>query len=306
MIPLIMVSILCELYMRSYKTQYDYKNEGVLAKHDDIKLIILGNSHALNDVNPQQFDLPAFNLAAGNQSLYFDKRIALKYLDSLKNLKFVLITVDYHSLYFSSQGIRDIWSYYTYDIVYKNQSFVKESISYFWFGFTPRITGSIMKEQLLGYINRRNGEHPMGLVDGWQPAEGTILASFEEKQLQARANYFNGVVHDGSSEYDEVKKDLEDFIIELQASDITPILVSSPISSQLHALLDQKIVEANKEYIDNLSRKYELVYWNMTDSISETTYFNNNDHLNVEGANKYSQMLNELLQLNFYSEEDPK
>ena len=306
LIPMILATIFCELYMRSYKTQYDHKNEGVLAKLNDIELIVVGNSHALNDVNPQQFDLPAYNLAAGNQSLYFDKRIVLKYLDSLKSLKYVMITVDYHSLYFSSQGIRDIWSYYTYDIAYKDQSYVKESISYFWFGFTPRVTGSIMKEQLLQYINRNNGEHQLGLVDGWQPARGTILASFEEKQLQARANYFNGVVHDGSGEYEEIKKDLEDFIVELRAFDITPILVTSPISPQLHTLLNQEIVASNKEYIENLSMKYDLVYWNMADSISESTYYNNNDHLNVEGANKYSQMLNELLQLNFYAEADPK
>jgi hypothetical protein len=56
-------------------------------------------------------------MAQVTQSLYFDKRIAIKYIDDIPNLKYAIIGLDFHSFYFSSQTkMRDLMSYYGYGI----------------------------------------------------------------------------------------------------------------------------------------------------------------------------------------------
>ena len=166
-IPIVLVTLTFEIYLRTLNTDYKQKNKGLIENYNNINILILGNSHGYNGINPSKFDLPAYNMAAGGQSLYFDKRITLKHIDKLKQLKYVLISVDYHSFYFSSQGIRDTWLYYDYGIKYKDKKEILSSLSYFWFGYTPRIAISEIKNRILhSSENERT-------ISGWMPAHGT-------------------------------------------------------------------------------------------------------------------------------------
>jgi len=128
--PILIVMAGFEIYLRNINTVYSKKLSGLLNNADSIKILIVGNSHACYGVSPSQFYMNTFNIAQSNQSIYFDKRITLKYIDKLVNLKYVLISVDFHSFYFSSQGIRDAWSYYSYHIDYKDQLPLLSKLSY--------------------------------------------------------------------------------------------------------------------------------------------------------------------------------
>ena len=90
---IIVVSLLFEIYLRSMPTDYERKLSGITDNYQNIELLILGNSHAFRGVDPREFDLEAYNMAAVNQSLYFDKRIALKHIDKMPNLKFILMVL---------------------------------------------------------------------------------------------------------------------------------------------------------------------------------------------------------------------
>ena len=108
-IPVLILMTSMEIYMRNLKSSYTLKIEALERNKDKVELLILGNSHAFSGVDPNELDLFTINLANANQSIYFDKRIVLKYIDKLTNLKFVLISVDFHSLNFSDQGIRKLF-----------------------------------------------------------------------------------------------------------------------------------------------------------------------------------------------------
>ena len=100
-----MIAIFLEVYLRKTQNVYEQKAQQLVENAAKINVLILGNSHANYGVDPSQFNLFAFNAAQLSQSIYFDKRITLKYINQLKKLKYVFISVDFHSLYFSRKWI---------------------------------------------------------------------------------------------------------------------------------------------------------------------------------------------------------
>ena len=151
LIPLLVV-VTIDLWLRSINSLYKEKYEGLLKKKDFIEVLILGNSYAHYGVDPNQFTFYAYNLANVGQSIYFDKRLTLRVLDDLPKLKYVLISIDYHSLSFSSQEARNYWSYYGHGLKYKDLSYFKADLSPFLFGYTPLISLSLIKKSLIKYI----------------------------------------------------------------------------------------------------------------------------------------------------------
>ncbi len=295
--PLLMVTIVFEIYLRTMETDYEQKLNGLKENYNTIELLILGNSHAYNGIDPNQFVIPAYNMAASNQSLYFDKRITLKHIEKLKNLKFVLINVDYHSLYFSSQGIRDTWLYYDYDIKYKDKNECLSDISHFWFGYTPKISLSIVKDKLLNYYKTSIKAND-SIILGWMPHYGTKESKFTLKELKKKGKWFNREV-DKSDEREEIISDLDDFIMQLKEKSITPILFTSPMYTELYQYLKKDHIIQNDIDIQKLIKKHNIKYWDYSKNDFNKSFFYDMDHLNNKGAIKFSKELNQVFIDNF-------
>ncbi len=289
-IPLGIVTLGFEVYLRTMNTEYKQKITGLTANYSDIEILALGNSHAYNGVDPRQFDLETYNMAAGNQSLYFDKRITLKHIDSLKKLKYVFISVDQHSLYFSSQGIRDTWLYYDYDIKYKDKTEFWNDISHFWLGYTPRIAVSIVKDKVLDQFKEKQS-HSETVIKGFMPHYGSAANAFTAKNIERKANFFNGEVKD-SNEREENLADLEDFIVQLKKRDITPILFTLPMYNDIYGHLLKEYVDQNNEDIQYLKQKYSIQHFDFSNEGEDQSLFYNSDHLNGKGAEVFSKKMN--------------
>ncbi|MEO6232768.1 MAG: hypothetical protein ABJB11_17140 [Ferruginibacter sp.] len=297
--------ILIDLFFRNQDSLYSVKYEGAFKSKDSIEIIILGNSHANFGVNPTAFSLYTYNLANVNQSIYFDKRIMLHLLDSTPKLKYVLLSVDYHSLYFSTQGIRDNWSYYGNGIKYKNQSYLLANISPFLFGYTPKIGFALMKKKVRNYYTYGSNclqfdvEEGVNLQDtlkkGFITSEGNNKDAFSNESMQARADYFTEMIRQ-SDEKAAVIYDLENLIKTLQEKNINVILFSSPTYAGYNNFLDPSIADQNTKDIRTLCDKYNLQYWDfITEPLFVQHDFYNADHLNKTGAHKFSMMLNDSI-----------
>jgi hypothetical protein len=304
-IPLLVV-LFMDLYFRSGNTIYKAKYNGALEQKDSIEIIALGNSQANYSIDPNEFKLHTYNLANVNQSIYFDKRITLSLLDDLKNLKFVLISVDYHSLYFSSQGHRNTWSYYGHGIKYKDSNLLLEKISPTLFGYTPKVAFSKIKKDIKNKIKYRNQdildfgvEKGIKLTDpfyrGFICFEKANYSLFNEKYYLKKSGEFNNTIRK-STEKNEVYADLEDFIENLKNNNIEPILYSSPTYSEYNKYLDPKNIEQNLSDIKTLCDKYNIKYWDFMESeyLKKADYYNCN-HLNKIGASKFSKTLNDSI-----------
>ncbi len=291
LVPIILILLTDYYLVQKDPFFYKRKYENAIEQSDSIKIIALGNSHALNAINPKAFNLYTYNLANANQSLYFDKRITLALLDKMQNLSFVLISIDYHSLYFSSQGVRDVWSHYGHGIKYEDNSYFYERISPTLFGYSPKVVLYILKEDLLKKNNLESQ-----YFRGHEPLEDRDLNRFNQSSYSQRAQTFNNMITKNKELRVEIVKDLKHFIEILKENNVTPILFNSPTYSQYNKELDEKMYEENEKIIKQIADDYNIEYWSfMNSELFSKSDFNNPDHLNTQGALKFSQILNDSI-----------
>ncbi|MCL1937498.1 MAG: hypothetical protein FWF52_03765 [Candidatus Azobacteroides sp.] len=284
-IPVIIITIGLEIYVRNIPSQYKQKRDQLVANADSIEILILGSSHAGDDIDPNQFSLYAHNLAFASQSIYFDRKLAEKYLPVLRRLKYVLLTLDFNSLYYDHEENRDFFYKYYYDISYKKRQFYKESLLQSFFVYTP--------EQTLSMIFNNQNEV---LVKGWRNKAGRndeAVQSMEKSEL--RANGFNATVNSWKGG-DSVLDDLEALINLLQSKNITPILITYPNYSTIRSFMDASVIERTQNIGNSLSQKYHIPYLDYfaDDSFTVADFFNC-DHLNAEGAAKLSKKINAVI-----------
>ncbi|MGV8962705.1 MAG: hypothetical protein ACOH2V_04920 [Candidatus Saccharimonadaceae bacterium] len=307
-IPLIII-ITFDVILRNQNSIYKEKYQGALSQKDSIEILILGNSHANYGVDPSGFDLYAYNLACIQQSVYFDKRITLSLMPYLKNIKYVFISIDYHSLYYSSQQIRDIWSYYGNGIKYKNSNNLLADFSPFLFGYTPKVSISLFKKKIINKLKNKGKiidfdvEEGVNLKDslikGFISYDSNNEDVFTNESYQLRANCFKFEKKDLIEilkEKKEIIEDLSNFIEILLAKNIIPIIITTPTYKDYNKHLEISAINENVKDIQNLCEKYNLKYWDFMNSDSfEKEVFYNCDHLNKTGALKFARILNDSL-----------
>ncbi len=291
--------------LRMQNTLFKEKYEGAKKLKDSIEIIILGTSRATYGVNPESFDLYTYNLSNLGQSLYFDKRITLSLLPEMKQLKYVLISVDYHSLDFSSQVNGDYWSYYGNGIKYKNTDYTWANISPTLFGYTPRVAFAMLKKRYLNLwkygTNIIDFEVQEGvdiykpIIKGYISFQGRDTTNFHDEAFAFSSSWYTNVI-DKSIEREEIINDLEDFVEILLAKEITPILFTPPTYSKFNTYLNKAYIEKNIETCELIAKKYKIEYWDFQDSkIFSIEDFYDMEHLNDKGAIKFSTLLNDSI-----------
>ncbi|MFN3968301.1 hypothetical protein [Flavobacterium sp.] len=298
-LPIVLVIVAFEIYLRQIDTTYTEKEKGILQNPKKIEVLILGNSRATLGIDPNQFETYAYNLANVAQPLYYDKRIALKYLDQLSNLKYVFITVDCGSLNYSRMDSREIWSYYGNGIEYKNEMAFFPKYSHLN-GYSTSIALKLLKNDLSGKYKvikaiDLGNDHDLNkpIKKGYFGYIGTRAEGMTPAHIFNRAG--KGLDEGISPEKKEITNDLEDFISILKAKNITPILLTMPCHKDYVNALHKNMVKRAESDYQKLAQKHQLEYWNYLNFPMERTDFHDCDHLNVKGAEKFSKVLNERL-----------
>jgi hypothetical protein len=289
---------------------YKEKVNGLLEHANEIEILILGNSHATYGVDPNSFSTFAFNIANVGQSIYFDKELTLQNLKKLKTLKYVFISLDYHSLYFSNQrGERDIWSYYGNGIKHASKDYTKADISPFLFGYDPKVSFSLLKKGILNKWKFRNHDFfidydvELGVLltdtieKGYISFSGTESTFFNTNYYTNKINGFDYLIN-SSSEKKLVLNELDQLISTLQNNGVTPILFSTPTFKEYNTFLDSSIINNNLIDAEILCAKYNMKFWDYAidhDFIKHE--FFNPDHLNKKGAKRFSRILDSRLKL---------
>jgi len=86
-----------QVYKSNTVKSYDY----LMEKGLDTEILVMGNSHAYWGVNPTFFSMKTLNLAYNNRPFSQDLDILEKVMNSLPELKVILLPADYFTLYFN-------------------------------------------------------------------------------------------------------------------------------------------------------------------------------------------------------------
>lgn len=98
---IVIIGIECLLLFQT--NIYSYKRNYVENHINDIKVILLGNSHVDQNLNPQWIGDSVFNFAIQGRDKKYDVALAKKYIPQMKNLKVVIMPLDYFDFHFGRE-----------------------------------------------------------------------------------------------------------------------------------------------------------------------------------------------------------
>lgn len=97
---IVLVSLVAgEILIKKIDNPYSIKDRAIREKGKDIQTVFLGNSHTFYGLRADLWHDKAINLSNVSQTLAYDRHILEHYIDSMPNLKNVVMQVSFTSLY---------------------------------------------------------------------------------------------------------------------------------------------------------------------------------------------------------------
>jgi hypothetical protein len=279
-----------QLKTKPFVSSYAAKKYFLEKQLDSVEILILGSSQTFNGINPTYLDKKAFNLANVSQTLYYDKRLTLKYLPKLPKLKTVFINIGYFSFFYQLFDIKENWRDYYYSQhfginYYQLNPFLLNNYSAFSV-YQP------LHSTKLAFANFEDETAKEILPNGYQPKY--IQEAISDSTGKERVNVHNSEIF--ANRRKEIKDDLEDFVKQLKQKNIRVVFLTTPVYSTYSKYCDRNIVESNNQFINLLCQKYRCSYLNFfEDKRFEKDDFFDNDHLKNNGSIKLSKIINDTL-----------
>lgn len=114
-LPLIVLLLIVEIFYRFIPNSYSFKNDLIKKKYNVAEALILGSSHTFYGINPKYMNVKAINAANISQTIYFDELLFLKHINHFKNMKYVILNIGYTTLSQKDNTEDDKWRKYYYE-----------------------------------------------------------------------------------------------------------------------------------------------------------------------------------------------
>lgn len=298
--PVIVLIIFFEIKARGLENGFTLKKKIIENNLSDINILILGSSHGYFSINPDILNHNSANLAYYSQDLYYDNLLFEKYKDSLKNLKCIIISVSYFSLWYDLNEAHEKWRKYFYKEYFNLPARSSYSLSdytdikaysfAFFYRFDNTLLG-LINPKLFSFGTKMNSR-------GWNTdTTGKILDSTEAAILKGkeRVEFTNTLV---------IRKNLESNVSILgnlvkysKENNIKLVFVTTPVSFAYAKYIDKGIYNDFTEKIESLENRKDVFYLNyFYDKRFCITDYYDYDHLKGSGANRFSRILKDTLE----------
>ncbi len=287
-----MVWGITEVFYRTAENNFTFKNQRIISEYDQIETLVFGDSHAFFGINPAYFTSNTFNIANVSQSLYFDELLLQKHIDSLPNLKNVILNISYFTLSAVDNSLEDRWRRYFYQ---QQMDLNISSISVFdpnqySLALVRRFDKSV--DLFEEYI--QNGTIVSCYKNGFGMQDETNIVPDKEKISELIAKKHEDHLFD----FDVNKNRLQRIIDLCNKKGIDVFLIEMPVYKTYYSLLDTTKKEKINATLSKLEEKNKGVHY--FDFSQEESFidsdFRDADHLTNEGAEKFSKILNAILQ----------
>jgi len=292
-LPIAQLLLYVELQLRHVPNSYDTKRDFFEEQLEEIEVLILGSSQAYRGINPDHIAFRAFNLAMVSQSLYYDYHLLLKYIDRMKKLKYVVVTLSYFSFGYrmadSSERWRPYFYYHFWDI--------SSSTLNVW---DPKYVSYIAlygRRHVLEYaINRFDVNSNDILRNGFpNPTDddNTHLV-IDDISGKERVDLHHSLMK--LENYHDNYETCSNMIALLRDRGIEVLLIRMPVYETYSRFVNPDFVERNRAIIYELAGIYNIKYLDFqAGNIFALSDYYDDDHLNKSGAKKLSEIINKEL-----------
>lgn len=286
--------LLTEAIVVYYPSMFNIK-ASFIKKNPEIELLMLGSSHIQDDLNPEYFDIKSANLAYGSQDLDLDSALFFKYIDNLRNLKYLILELDYHTLEERNKPdyFRFPWYYKYHKIeIYKLTLFKR----WFLFSSSPEFFRNYLL-QIINPFEYRYKLNKFGSVKNDFPGIFVTLNFDSLKIVRSASERLKDKFSMSSLEnYRHNVTTLNTIINYCIKKDIKVILVQTPAYRSYRSTFRIEKLDRRNSYTDSLKRECRskvIVLDHESDPKFSVHDFKNDDHLNSDGAMKFSRIIND-------------
>lgn len=289
-LPIIVIGIILEVLLRNIPNDYKLKNEYLKNNSKNIEVLILGSSHSYYGLDPEMMSGEVFNASYVSQSLEYDFKIYNKFKDNLTRLEYIVIAIDYSTLFSKLSITNESWRlknyaiYQGYDLGWSLKSnfelfSMKFNINttrifnYYWNGKTS-VTSS---DKGYGSDKRNNKD----LIQSGK-------AAAKRHTKEDKSFYIENLTY------------LDEIIASAKVNDVKVLFYSSPCYHTYMRHLDQIQLNLVLTTMDSICKVHShCVYHNLMemDSFSNVD-FRDADHLSRPGAIKLSGYMDSLIKVN--------
>jgi len=255
----------------------------------DAVCLITGTSHSWHGLDPRLFPFKTINIAEPGKPVLIDIQLLEKHIAEFHDLKYVIIPIDYFTLYF--EGDQDEFSqryYFHWNLKPEYKPIpVNHQYHILTCGISPaEMFGGFKSDPLLGF-------RPLH-TDFSQKSE---LA--RKKDAIHRVGEWNKK-WTGSSNAMYIVKRIKELAELLKSRGIAPVFVSMPLSEEAIASLDKDEMAANAQMIEDIVNTSHSTYIDLqTDQgFKADSLFDDCDHLNTDGATYATGILKNCLSRN--------
>ena len=293
--PFLLLLLAIELYVLYYPSTFNRKAKYLHANIDSTQLLVLGSSHSQNAINPEWMQLKTVNLGNPSQDIQIDSALFFKYVPGMKNLKMLVLELDYFTLEekndkenFRLPWYKRFFGIELYPVSFLNRVSVYASSPSF---FNKVLVDAINPKKINYSINRYGfilNDFPGVMKD--KNFDSLALATTAKERLK---NTHTGVSLE-NLRFNKSK--LDTMINYCLAHNIKLVLLSHPMYT---TYINNEIADKNtrkQQYLDSLlTASPKVHYFNFEKDARFSIHdFKNDDHLNSDGARKYTRIIDSL------------
>lgn len=285
-VPLIALGAFLEGALRRIPNDYAYKRAYLDRHAKDIEVLILGSSHSYYGIDPCCLGTRAFNASHVSQSIKYDDFILEKYWDCLERLRVVVWPISYFTLFWELEQGLESWRVKDYVIYY--------DCPYHGHGLRSRF--EILNGKMTSHVRRLLRYYWRHQDDIMCDESGGILRPSQSVQQDLVATGSEAVSRHKPSDYSNVERilnRLEARLRKCRDRGIEVVFVTMPAWTTYRNGMSQDDVALITSSLNALCGRYDNAsYVNyLADARFGEGDFRNADHLNAQGAQKFSRLL---------------
>ncbi len=295
---LILISSL-EIIVRSMPNQYKYKKAYVHENGSNIEILVLGQSQTQSGLIPENFDLNCFSFAIDAQSLRYDLEIFNKFSPDLRNLKYIILPVNYYTFYFettlSAQTRAWARNYPIYLGIKTNEvPFYKR------FEFTSPVFKGKLRSLYQSWVHKYTlyNCHLMG--NNTLDTLGISNREIWERNLKRDGEWQMACLGNGQKVKDANMARLLTLIDTCEKNNIRLILTTPPVSDSFRDLYGKKLLSFLDETfllgqrLDSINTHVRYLNYYNSELFCDADYMDPT-HLNLSGAIKFTELINSVI-----------
>lgn len=287
--PVLAFVVTCEVALRSVDNDYKYKNNWLSDNASTVQVLSLGSSHGYFDIDPTQFDLPAFNAAHVSQDIKYSNFIFNKFVDEMDSLRFVIFPISYSTPFTSLEGSIETWRV-KYYMIYYHCPYYPYNLKY----HLEIADGILLPKVIKAIRGKADNRYCSDLGQGTRYKLENRSANWKESGKEAAVRHTgNGI---DIEQYQKNLPMLKEMLETSKSKGIKVILLTTPTYQTYRENLQEEKLNMTFDCCRALQEEYDNTVWlNLLDDDRFTDDdFYDADHLNEFGAKKLSSIVSAL------------